>query len=303
VDQLEVTLSGAFTLKQGGVERLLTVLQPLYELEVETTVVVNLERLVSISPSGLALLTASLHRAGERGVMVDGSKILPPRSPAVRTYIQRMNLLRSVPGFEHIQEPFERHAEQGFRGCLQFVDASDYWKVARELSGALHERCATDEAAYAAVRVCLDEITENVVHHASAPAGFAAAQGWRKTNEFEIAIVDLGVGIRRSLVRNESYRDIQDDATAIATALEPQVTSTPERNAGIGLFITRLVLKGNGGSLLVRSGNGAVYAGAEDRAERIDVEMPGTLVALRARTDQPFDMDAVYAALPPLDDV
>jgi hypothetical protein len=35
------------------------------------------------------------------------------------------------------------------------------------------------------VRVCLDEVTENVIHHAEADHGFGAAQGWRKTHEFE----------------------------------------------------------------------------------------------------------------------
>lgn len=281
---------------------MIRLLQPLHELHEETMVRVDLSRLVSISPSALALLTAALHSADARGCLVEGSGFTPPRSPAVSTYLQRMNLLRSLRGFGHIEEQFERHEERGFRGCLQFVDDSDYWKVAAELTDALCERCSADDVARAAVRVCLDEIAENVVHHADAPAGFAAAQGWRQTSEFEIAIVDLGVGIKASLTKNAKYRHIEDDATAIDTALQPQVTSTPERNSGIGLFITRMVLKANGGSLFVRSGRGAVYAGVEDRTETTDIAMPGTLVALRARTDMPFDLNAAYARLDPIDD-
>jgi anti-sigma regulatory factor (Ser/Thr protein kinase) len=303
VETLTIELSGAFSLKQGRLERMLRLLQPIFELEDEVIVRIDLSRLVSISPSALALLTAALHRVGAMGLTVDGSGITPPRSPAVRTYLQRMNLLRAVPGYSHIAEKFERHEEHGFRGCLPFVDDSDYWQVAAELTDALCERCSTDEVAKAAVRVCLDEIAENVVHHAEAPAGFAAAQGWRRTNEFEIAIVDLGVGIRASLTKNDAYSHITDDAVAIDTALEPQVTSTPERNAGIGLFITRMVLQANGGSLLVRSGFGAVYAGVENRVETTDTQMPGTLVALRARTDRPFDLNAAYARLDPIDDL
>jgi anti-sigma regulatory factor (Ser/Thr protein kinase) len=302
MDVLVIELPGAFSLKQGRLERMIRLLQPLFQISEPTEVIIDLSRLVSISPSALALLTAAIHSAGASDTMVDGSKIIPPRSPAVSNYLQRMNLLRSIPGFGHIAEEFERHEEKGFRGCLQFVDDSDYWQVAAELTDALCERCATDDIAKAAVRVCLDEIAENVVHHADAPAGFAAAQGWRRTNEFEIAIVDLGVGIRTSLTKNDAYSHIKDDATAIDTALQAQVTSTPERNAGIGLFITKMVLKANGGSLFVRSGLGAVYAGGEARSELTEVEMPGTLVALRARTDMPFDLNAAYARLEPNDD-
>ena len=46
-------------------------------------------------------------------------------------------------------------------------------------------------------------------------------------------MVDLGRGIRLSLTNNPAYADIEDDVTAIATALEPRVTATPERNSGL----------------------------------------------------------------------
>jgi len=293
---IRIELPGSFSLKQGRLERLIRLLRPLFELEIASSVVIDLSRLVSLSPAALALLAASLHAAEDRELMTNG-QILPPLSPPVRIYLQRMNLLRSVPGFAHVDEPFERRKEEGFRGCLSFVDDTDYARVASELTNALAERCATDDVARGAVRVCLDEVTENVVHHANAPAGFAAAQGWRKNREFEIAIVDLGIGIRASLTANASYAHIATDEAAIAAALRPQVTSTPDRNAGIGLFITKHLLKANGGSLFVRSGYGAVYAGSEERVERMDVNMPGTIVALRARTDMPFDLNAVYALL------
>jgi hypothetical protein len=80
------------------------------------------------------------------------------------------------------------------------------------------------------------------------------------------------------------------------------VSATPERNAGIGLFVTRMLLKANGGSMIVRSGLGAVYSGAVERVERSDINLPGTLVAIRARTDNPLDVNSVYAQLGPIDD-
>jgi hypothetical protein len=85
---------------------------------------------------------------------------------------------------------------------------------------------------------------------------------------------------------------------AIETALQPRVTATPERNSGIGLFVTKLLLRENDGSLLVRSGAGRVVGGVGECAESAEVHFPGTVVAMRARTDRPLDIGKVYRRLP-----
>jgi hypothetical protein len=208
-----------------------------------------------------------------------------------------MNLLRSLAGGEDFDEPIVRHETHGFRPCAMFSDDNDFWRVASAMTDALCENCKVDEIARSAVSVCMAEVTENVVHHARAEHGFGAAQGWRKTREFEIGIVDLGRGVRASLTQNPAYADIVDDVSAITTALGARVTATPDRNSGIGLYITKMLLAANGGSLLVRSGNGAVYSGGADNSRTVDADLPGTLVALRARTDQPLDINAVYTQL------
>jgi hypothetical protein len=110
-------------------------------------------------------------------------------------------------------------------------------------------------------------------------------------------MVDLGVGIRGSLTKNPWYADIDNDVDAIQTALQPRVTATPDRNSGIGLFVTRILLRENGGTLVVRSGRGAVYSGAREDAHAARVGFPGTVVALRARTDRPLDIKRVYRRL------
>jgi anti-sigma regulatory factor (Ser/Thr protein kinase) len=241
-------------------------------------------------------------------MLADGSILVPPRSPQVKNYLMRMNLIRNLAGGEDLPEPITRHQTHGFRPCSVFSDLDDYWQVAKALTDALSESCDTDEVAKAAVRVCLEEVAENVVHHAEADYGYGAAQGWRKTGQFEIGIVDLGRGVRGSLTQNPDYADIEDDALAISTALDARVTATPERNSGIGLYITRMLLAANGGSLLVRSGNGAVYSGSSYEVRTEQESFPGTLVALRARTDRPLNISAVYEQLehdhpsPPSDD-
>jgi hypothetical protein len=75
------------------------------------------------------------------------------------------------------------------------------------------------------------------------------------------------------------------------------VTSTPGRNTGWGLAVTKLLLADNGGSLMLRSGRGAVYTGAIRKEEMCPIAFPGTIVALTARTDRALDISAVYRQL------
>jgi hypothetical protein len=286
-----------FVLRHQRLERLIRLLYPLLVLDEQASMEIDLSRMVSIGPTALALLVATLRRIEDNDLLGEGSLLIPPRSPGLRNYLLRMNLLRSLVGGEDFDEPITRHEMKGFRPVAMFSDDHDYWLVAGAMTEALCESCKVDQVAKSAVSVAMAEITENVVHHADADHGFGAAQGWRKSREFEIGIVDLGRGVHASLTQNPTYADIVDDVTAISTALDARVTSTPERNSGIGLYITKMLLAANGGSLLVRSGNGAVYSGATNESRTVDARMPGTIVALRARTDQPLDINAVYRQL------
>lgn len=292
---VHVRLAGAYRIQ--WLDRLIRDLGSLVGLVQPARATVDLSSLVAVGPSAIALLTAVLTRCRTEGLFAPGSVLILPSSPPVRNYLLRMDLVSLVaPGGP--PEPIARNPAVGFRSCREFITAEESQTVARELTDALSERCSTDAIARAAIRICLDELAENVIHHAASHLGcFAAAQGWTRNQQFEIAIVDIGVGIWRSLTKNPRYADIADDVTAITTALQPRVTSTPERNAGIGLFITRLLLRDNGGLLLVRSGSGEVYSGAEEGARETDISFPGTLVALRARTDRPLDLGPVYRRL------
>lgn len=293
---IEIGFSGAYGFDR--LEKTIKTLQPLLSLVEPAVIVIDLSRLVHISPTSLALLLATMKRVEADGLLAPGTRIITPASPPVARYIERMNLIRQLVGGE-VAEGFTRREPEGFRPVERFASGDDYWTMAGSLTDAVAERCRVDKGGKSAIRVCLDEICENVVHHADTElGGFAAAQGWpRKNREFEIAIVDLGVGIRSSLTKNPDYAHITDDATAIATALQPRVTATPERNGGIGLFVTSMLLAINGGILLVRSGTGAVFQGAKNTTESREVAMPGTIVALRAKMDRPLDINSVYAEL------
>lgn len=289
-------LAGGYPL--AHVDRLVRDLEPLMRVAEEHRVTLDLGGLVSVCPTALALMTAVVMRMTALDLVSEGSVVTPPRSPLTRNYLMRMDFLRLILDDEDLDEPFERREAVGFRPCQQFQTLEEYPRVALGLTDALAERCQTDRVARNSIRIALDELTENVLHHAESPiGGFAAAQGWPKRGAFEIGIVDLGIGIRASLAKNPAYAGLSGDVEAIQTALQPRVTSTPDRNLGVGLFVTRLLLASNGGTLAVRSGIGAVYTGIRERALTRDVSFPGTMVALRARTDRPLNINEVYRKL------
>jgi hypothetical protein len=298
---VDIHLAGGYRIDQ--LDRLLRDLAPALSMREPRLVNIDMAGLAPVSPTAIAVITATTMRLMEGDLLLAGSTIVEPRSVSVRNYLMRMDFFRLLTGDGGRDEPFERRRAVGFRPCREFVTPDECRSVSLELTNALTEACATDKTARASIRICLDELAENVIHHADTPlGGFAAAQGWRKTSTFEIGMVDLGVGIRGSLTKNPAYADIGDDVTAITTALEPRVSATPERNSGIGLFITRLLLRENGGTLVVRSGRGALYAGASEDAYATEVAFPGTVVALRARTDRPLDIGDVYRRLNDDDD-
>jgi hypothetical protein len=291
--ELRIALSGPYTFTH--LERLIDQLGPLLTLDEPTRVKFDLSRLATIGPTALALIVAGLKRAVALNLLEHGSSLREPKAPPIRNYVLRMNLLRALgSGAIDASEDFERREALGFRAVEHFEGESDYPGVASGLTDALVEKCDTDDVARAAIRICLDEVCENVINHAdTALGGFAAAQGWTRASAFELGIVDLGIGIRASLVKNPEYADIPSDSDAIARALQYRVTSTPERNYGMGLAVTKSLLAANGGEVFVRSGFGLVRSGISSTRVETSAMMPG----IRARTDRPLDIAAVYELL------
>jgi anti-sigma regulatory factor (Ser/Thr protein kinase) len=299
--ELRVRLAGGYyfhTLK-----RLVRDLQPLFELSEPAVVVIDLADLTFMGPAALALTAAALHGVfgGNERLWEGGSHIVGPRAVGIHRYLHRMDFLRVALDSPDLVDPTEqeRHEPHGFRECKRFERDEECREVAKSLADSARERVAIDDIASKSLYTCLTEIAENVYFHAHAPlGGYAAAQALGQSQELELAIVDLGVGIRESLSKNPDYRDkVGDDLAAIKLALAPTVTSTPGRNSGYGLTFTQLLLANNGGRLLVRSGYGVVQRGAKPVDKVVAEHLPGTLVGMRIRTDKPFDFVIAWQAL------
>jgi anti-sigma regulatory factor (Ser/Thr protein kinase) len=294
---VQVRLAGGYPLAQ--IERFIRDIGPLLSIDEAAEVEIDLEGLAFVGPTALTVMTATLRHLSHNRLLAEDARLYMPRSPLTRHYLERMDFVRLVAkNADEYEEEFERRDPVGFRPCQHF-DGSEYHVVAAEMANAVAERCETDTVARSSIRICFDELAENVLNHADTPlGGFAMAQAWPRRSEIEVAIVDLGIGVRASLAKNPAYAALEDDLAAVTVALDPRVTGNPTgRNSGIGLYITRLLLRENGGTLLLRSGRGEIYSGSREEGFTRANFFPGTIVALRARLDRPLDINRVYREL------
>lgn len=285
---LELRIAGRFP--SADIDRLVAALQPLDSLHRPCRVIVDLSRLSNLSAPGIAVLVCSLRDADARGVVAAGSAIVVPHDPLVAARLREFGLLASLSN-EH-SASFSPQPEHGSRPCRVFSANDEPSQIAKELTDAIAEACQADTASLSATWFTLNEIAQNVVDHASSAGGAVAiAETEFGGVELEVAIVDRGMGVRTSLAANPAYRELSSDLEALRTALRAGVTGRIDKLGGLGLFFTRILLQANGGVLVVRSGTARLATGAAYAEEFDLVEMKGTLVTLRFRTDRPFSLE------------
>lgn len=110
------------------------------------------------------------------------------------------------------------------------------------------------------IKYIISELVRNVFEHASTKEGaIVCAQYYKKSNTIRIGVVDIGVGIKRTLVQ---FHNPKDDIDAIALALTPGITGTTnkiggtETNAGAGLFFIKSLAKVSRDFFMIYSGKG-----------------------------------------------
>ena len=173
--------------------------------------------------------------------------------------------------------------------------ASDIAKIAR-CFGA-------DDQTERSISISMSEIMENCFAHGeigTSLIGLACAQSWPKGSKAQVAIADLGVGIRESLTRNADLAPQVNSINSCEFASRFGVTSKPEKgHAGYGLALARQLLAANGGTFMVVShdewfcANGPHVSGGS-----LASPWPGTLVVLEWNTNKPLRVRDVYDSWP-----
>jgi hypothetical protein len=226
--------------------------------------IIDARRLTFASPLDLAGITTLAHACADNG---DGVELLLPHNPEVASYVQRMDVVESLPpgtrvaGALPLDDRFDRSSE--------LLETS---VLTRQTASALGDRifrlavASLDWKAGVKVARSVGELMDNAISHGKGqPGAFIAAQAYTgKTTGYrrlEIAVCDSGVGVLHHLRGNPDYADTPDSEQALRRALQPGVSGTAEpRGHGLPDLLADAGLIGPA-RLVLRSGNGLLRAG------------------------------------------
>ena len=169
-------------------------------------------------------------------------------------------------------------------------DAREVGDVIEERSQQL-ARILTQEELGATTEVLaysLREMIRNVVEHSQSPEVAYCAQYHPLKKQAELAILDMGVGVRATLTQNP-HLTVHDDREALNLAVMPGISSKMYKgikkrdydvwqNSGYGLFVVSR-LCGHEGKFLIVSGDKALSL-KPDMREYHEAKFSGTAVRL-----------------------
>lgn len=155
----------------------------------------------------------------------------------------------------------------------------------------------------ATMTFCLREIIRNIPEHSCSYNGWYCAQYWPKRDLVELAIMDDGIGILKSITSNYKYAcEAHNNEEAIVKVLLPGVSRTFDesgneeiffdtgnrwKNSGYGLFVVSRICAKTGGSFVLASGDKAVSV-YQDKDRKIqqnfyNTNISGTAISIRLR--------------------
>jgi len=150
-----------------------------------------------------------------------------------------------------------------------------------------------------AVSYFLSELLRNVFEHSGSLHGALVTAGRFTSGRATLAVVDLGMTVpahvRRRWPLSDGNREVDDEA-ALRVALEPLVSGSHDRdrNAGLGLYMTRRISTLMGGRFWLTSGSlravaepsGEAGARAAPEIVHTATRWPGTAVAVTFNAEQ-----------------
>lgn len=231
---------------------------------------------------GLAFLTAKCLDLQRLGV-----EILISGNDSDVLYLDRMDF-QSHLGLA--QATYTRHPEQGRFLPIKLIGIDkDGYDTTDQICDLVLRHFDDGSKFLPAMEWMVNELIDNIIIHAEAPVpGVVCAQFYPKRKVIEVAIYDMGRGLRESLA---TTRDVPTHKEALELALKRGVTRDPEVGMGYGMAGSLEISKSNGGDFRLWSGDAtySVKGGEVLGIEKIPM-VQGTGIYLSIRTDHPVKL-------------
>jgi len=152
---------------------------------------------------------------------------------------------------------------------------------------------------------CLREIFRNVLEHSKTDKFGFCAQYRRSINKIAFALIDNGIGLRKSLSFNP-HLTLSDDMDAIKNAIRPGISGKSFAgnmfedygewaNSGFGLYMTSNICK-LGGKFFVASGNAGLSI-SENATKEYSLDISGTALNLSINTQKIYELNKTLTEL------
>lgn len=232
----------------------------------DSTIRVDLSHTTFFTPWGIVgLCNLFSHILGYGGQLeVFWPSQVPPRSYLARIHfpsvLEKLGLDDYAKSIQALY-PGSLGTSEALLELLHLESRSDFYDRNQHIVKILMALGLNEDKAY---YVCgmMGELVDNVFAHnfgrwplKNIAGGFLIIQKYPAANRLEIAVSDVGVGIRATLTTNPLYSHIKTDVEAVRKALQRNVTARPQGRGGNGFpFILDALTNGFHGTLDVRSG-------------------------------------------------
>jgi anti-sigma regulatory factor (Ser/Thr protein kinase) len=225
--------------------------------------IIDLRDVTFIDPYGMV----GLLEIGELSKSEVMQKLLfPPESEEVLKYLERMDFFKFINKYFKLEPPEPAIPEKFLRSSytdvlleITPIEKSDdihfiVGRVKTRAHAILAKHLHYDERTINGFIVALSEICQNILEH-SEKTGFVGIQKYHfqnlSKNIVKIAVMDIGIGFRKSL--SERFT-LKDDLDAIKKALIHGASRYSDRGRGHGLASVKRFVNEWNGKLSIRSG-------------------------------------------------
>lgn len=172
---------------------------------------------------------------------------------------------------------------------LELVAYSESYRWFNKVLSWLSLKLNVSTSSLSTIKVCFQEIFNNINDHSQEHIGCVTAQHYPRNNAIVVAISDFGVGIPYNI---QKMQPSLTDSLSLLKATEEGIStkSTPQnRGAGLDTLIWNVV-RNNQGSVYIHSNGGILNCIYDnDRVDKIPLKAPGfypgTLIEVVFRTD------------------
>lgn len=242
--------------------------------------------LVFVKPAGVTVLSNLIEFLRKAGAKTFFANHKRPSCPAI-DYLDDSGFFHHYLGTSLREGSSVRSTTLPLR-LVEYAKSYEYmgFSLVPWLASAL----ATPEKSLATIKVCFQEIYNNINDHSTRSIGCSFAQHYPNKNQIDITVSDFGIGIPVNVRR---LKPEVTDQQALALACEAGFTtktSVRNRGAGLDVLIKNVVIR-NGGAIIIHSNRGIVSCtrdnGTVKKTPRgADGFYPGTLIQLSLHTDR-----------------